>query len=156
MKIGADGLKTCSSCREVKAADGFHKSRRKPDGLHNQCRECIRIANKSWRERNPERKKATNLKHSRQVVLTAFNLTEIEYAEMLAKQNGVCAICHRVCPTGKSLAVDHDHACCPGNKSCGKCVRGLLCSSCNTALGLFKDDPERLVAAATYLSRVAH
>jgi hypothetical protein len=51
------------------------------------------------------------------------------------------------------LAVDHDHACCPGGSSCGKCVRGLLCSTCNSALGLLGEDTGTLHRAAGYLDR---
>jgi hypothetical protein len=47
--------------------------------------------------------------------------------------------------------VDHDHACCPGTRSCGKCIRGMLCNRCNTGLGMFLDDPNRLRHAASYL-----
>jgi hypothetical protein len=47
--------------------------------------------------------------------------------------------------------VDHDHACCPGAKSCGKCVRSLLCASCNKGIAMFADEPQRLDAAAAYL-----
>lgn len=28
---------------------------------------------------------------------------------------------------------DHDHACCPGKNSCGKCLRGIVHPICNTA-----------------------
>jgi hypothetical protein len=73
----------------------------------------------------------------------------LKYAEMFKTQNGVCAICKRPeeTKTGrgaiKSLAVDHCHG---ANK-----VRGLLCANCNRALGLFRDDPELLRRAASYL-----
>lgn len=37
---------------------------------------------------------------------------------------------------GKSgFVIDHDHSCCHGGKSCGQCIRGVLCSSCNLSLG---------------------
>jgi hypothetical protein len=52
-----------------------------------------------------------------------------------------------------SLAVDHDHTCCSGEITCGKCVRGLLCVRCNTVLGLLRDDPEILRAAIAYLEK---
>jgi hypothetical protein len=44
--------------------------------------------------------------------------------------------------TGKNgLHIDHDHFCCPGKKSCGKCVRGALCSRHNIFLGYLEEDP---------------
>jgi hypothetical protein len=46
--------------------------------------------------------------------------------------------------------VDHDHACCAKATSCGKCIRGLLCSACNTALGMLRDDPRRISGLALY------
>jgi|11_taG_2_1085331.scaffolds.fasta_scaffold00036_19 hypothetical protein len=39
----------------------------------------------------------------------------------------------------KGACLDHDHTCCPtGGKSCGKCVRGVICQQCNTAEGYIK------------------
>jgi Recombination endonuclease VII. len=51
------------------------------------------------------------------------------------------------------LCVDHDHSCCPGSTSCGKCVRGFLCTHCNKGIGHFSDEPARVRAAADYLDR---
>lgn len=52
------------------------------------------------------------------------------------------------------LVVDHDHRCCPrGHYSCGKCVRGLLCSQCNAAAGMLRDDPALARSLADYLVR---
>ena len=80
-------------------------------------------------------------------------LTDDDFAELLDMQNGRCAICGASEPGGKGTwHIDHDHACCPGARSCGKCVRGLLCGSCNLALGLMCDDIGRLQAAIVYLA----
>lgn len=87
-----------------------------------------------------------------------YNISAVQYDAMLQAQDGRCAICRRM-PTEASragryptrLAVDHDHACCPGIKSCGQCVRGLLCGDCNGALGLLRDNPAVALAAANYL-----
>jgi acetyl-CoA carboxylase alpha subunit len=77
-----------------------------------------------------------------------FKLVRGEYEEMLAQQEGLCAVCRRPERNTyrghvRSLAVDHDHV--TGS------VRGLLCSACNTALGKFEDNLAALRAAITYL-----
>jgi hypothetical protein len=80
-----------------------------------------------------------------------YGITEQQYGQWLNGQGGVCAICGGGNDSGRALHVDHDHACCSGKKSCGKCIRGLLCSRCNTGLGMFKDDADLLSAAMEYL-----
>jgi hypothetical protein len=83
---------------------------------------------------------------------STFGITGSTYRELLAVQNGVCAVCGRPPRKGgRRLAVDHDHTCCPGPTSCGKCVRGLLCWSCNKFLHHIGDDVDRIESAADYL-----
>ena len=62
----------------------------------------------------------------------------------LAEQGGGCAVCGRPPKEGKSLHVDHDHE--------TGYVRGLLCFSCNAALGHFQDDLDRIDAALIYVA----
>ena len=69
---------------------------------------------------------------------------------LVAIQDMPCEIC------GSELSkpfIDHDHSCCPGDTSCGDCVRGVLCQGCNLGLGAFRDDPARMTSAIQYLSR---
>lgn len=71
-------------------------------------------------------------------------LTKVQFDEMLISQAGVCAICYK--GNGrKRLVIDHDH-------ETGQ-VRGLLCSLCNTGIGMMKDDVGNLNSAIKYLSR---
>ena len=67
-----------------------------------------------------------------------FNIGIDDYDKLFKAQKGRCAICFET-QEDRNLAVDHDHKCCPGEKSCGKCIRGLLCQKCNTILGLGDD-----------------
>lgn len=77
-----------------------------------------------------------------------------------------CEICHRDIVakirdpnTGRMrslLVVDHDHSCCPGVTSCGLCVRGLLCTQCNSAAGLLGDDAVKALELGRYLERWAN
>jgi hypothetical protein len=68
-----------------------------------------------------------------------YGLTERRLARMLAVQGGACVICL----TGPAEHVDHDHG-------TGE-VRGILCSGCNTGLGSFGDDLDRLYGAMSYV-----
>jgi len=82
-----------------------------------------------------------------------FGITLEEYNKMLADQNNRCKACKTDEPGGKynRFMVDHDHSCCPGRKCCGKCIRGLLCHSCNLTLGNALDNPKRLANLAKYI-----
>lgn len=90
------------------------------------------IAAKAWRNNNPDAHRAI----LRRKKLRGYGLTPEMCDQLLAAQGGGCALCGKE-PGAKNLCVDHDHTCCPGDRSCGGCVRGLLCSVCNRLLGWF-------------------
>jgi hypothetical protein len=78
--------------------------------------------------------------------LKKYGLTVKTYDALLAKQSGLCAVCHGpAVGKGDQLSVDHDHM-------TGR-VRGLLCHHCNAALGHLFDDPNLLRQAAIYLEK---
>lgn len=81
-----------------------------------------------------------------------YGISFKDVEQMWKDQGQACAIC-RVSSGLLDLNVDHDHTCCDliGRRACGRCVRGLLCTPCNTGLGLLLDQPDRLRAAADYL-----
>lgn len=93
----------------------------------------------------------------RHVLKKLYDLTPEQYAELFEAQGRCCAICKTTEPGGKHAGkpnrsswhwpVDHDHV-------TGR-VRGLLCEHCNRAIGLLKDDPEIIAAAARYVARGA-
>lgn len=80
-----------------------------------------------------------------------YGITAIQYEIMLEAQDGKCLICEL--NGDRVLYVDHDHSCCPGDTSCGKCIRGLLCQGCNHGLGNFQDNTTYLANAIKYLER---
>lgn len=76
-----------------------------------------------------------------------YGLTEDQYNEMVASQNGRCAICATDSPGKRRWHVDHCH-------KTGK-IRGLLCGLCNSMLGCARDNPETLKGGIEYLSRTS-
>ncbi|WP_409469557.1 endonuclease domain-containing protein [Streptomyces sp. HC307] len=69
-----------------------------------------------------------------------------EFVDLLLQfQQGKYAVCGVANSGQRAMDIDHDHACCPGRRSCGGCVRGLLCSNCNFhALGWYEALPAEL------------
>jgi Recombination endonuclease VII len=81
---------------------------------------------------------------NRRHTLAVYGLTPASYDELLAVQGGGCAICGKPPAEGKHLHVDHDHKTAQ--------VRGLLCRSCNRAIGFLEDDRELIERAADYVA----
>lgn len=158
--------KTCKGCGETKTEAEFYRSRRTRDGLRGKCRVCTLAECKVYtavpenkkRKRDNERARGRSPEQiRRQRLWTWHRLRWEEYEALLESQGGVCKVCKNPEPAGHGrFHVDHDHNCCPTKKSCGKCIRGLLCSRCNPMIGMAKDDPEVLMAAAQYLAQVEY
>lgn len=80
-----------------------------------------------------------------------YGLSLVDYMTLLARQGGCCGICGKTwARTG--FVVDHDHACCPTQRTCGKCVRGVLCHRCNVHVGFMEHGKPHSVARDLYRS----
>jgi Recombination endonuclease VII len=156
--------KICSKCGHEKPLSDFYKQDRGKHGVRSQCKSCDAAVNKAWREANQEhltqavrewRRANPNklAEYDHKSGLKKHGISVEDYDQMLKNQKGVCAVCGGVNSDGKRLSVDHNHECCPGNFSCGECVRGLLCKHCNYGLGHFRDSPALLMSAVIYLGQ---
>lgn len=81
--------------------------------------------------------------HRARRLMTYYRLAWPEYEAMYFEQDGLCPICK----VWEAEVVDHDHSCCPDWKSCGKCVRGLLCGGCNLNITKWEEEGANLQCA---------
>lgn len=154
-----DTEKMCKGCDLIKPRAEFTVDSTRRNGMSTYCSPCASARcrgnyrknqadrlqkSRAYRVSDPRRYKDIQLRGK-------YGITLDRYDELLAVQRGGCAVCGLPEPDGRYLAVDHDHACCPGPKSCGTCVRGLLCANDNRAIGLMKDDPARATKVVEYL-----
>lgn len=103
-----------------------------------RCTTCYRARKRVLKDKN----------HSDRM-LKLYNLSDGEYAALYEAQGGMCYVCGPW--TGnrgltKKLSVDHDHSCCPAPPICGKCIRGLICSRCNSLIGELGDSAGHIQA----------
>lgn len=150
-------LYPCTICGIEKPNTEFYNDSQRPRGFKSACKTCgcakarasyrtsyranpqkLRDRAKKWHAENPEKSRNMKLKQY-------FGITLAQYNELLNLQNGGCAICQKICTSGRALAVDHCHE--TGH------IRGLLCGNCNNALGRLKDSPVNCLAAANYLQQ---
>lgn len=122
------------------------KARRYAEKYRKENPELVKLGNKLWREANPQ-------KCYEYIRIKRYKMSQEKYNSILTAQGGKCACCGTTEPGGRgAFHVDHDHNCCK-ERSCGKCIRGLLCNGCNAGLGFFKDNIATLEQAIMYLSR---
>jgi hypothetical protein len=133
----------CVFCKLTKGNRYYHshldKLRKKNLKWAKDNPQKVRDNSRNWSHANPDRVRAMHVK-------TRYGLTPEQYNRLMFLQKGICAGC-----SNPATCVDHDHNCCPGERSCGKCVRGLLCKACNSTLGLAKDNTTTLRNLITYI-----
>lgn len=139
--------KTCSSCKEQLHISNFYKYKLSKDGYMYRCKACDAEATKTARK---NKKELYSIMYRKRNLKSKYNMGIDDYESLLASQNYACAICGTKNPAGEnskkvlpSFAVDHEHI-------SGR-IRGLLCNTCNRALGFMRDSPELLKSAANYL-----
>lgn len=143
-----DSGKTCSKCRESKSFDEFYRDKARRDGRQSRCKVCQSARPRRWSHRDPVKQREWWLRRE-----FGFAGGQADYEALLASQGGICRGCLREPGDGEVFDVDHDRECCPQRRSCGKCVRGLLCRRCNVTLGQVNDEPERLRRLADYIEQ---
>ena len=73
----------------------------------------------------------------------AYNMELADFNALIELQAGLCNLCTKPMKPGKGTHIDHNH---DTDK-----VRGLLCSNCNTGIGLLEEDPVLFSAASEYV-----
>ena len=103
------------------------------------CKKCLNSNQYNYLRRNCKNRRNWCLKHFYGVDLNWYN-------ETFEEQEGRCAACYKhQSELEKALAVDHCHQ--------SKKVRGLLCSNCNSALGMSHDSIKTLLNLVKYLEK---
>jgi len=114
-------LLRCNACGEEKDSSEFYARKSTPRGFRYECKICEN--------------------HRRNV--NRYGITKEDFKKLYEQQEGACAVCGKFLEyNGLDTHIDHDH-------DTGK-VRGILCSNCNTALGLLKENVEIILALAMY------
>jgi len=116
-------VKRCARCRELKLLSQFHQLSQQSGGHNPYCKDCRKVMNAD-----------THIKRT-------YGLSRVQLDALIEAQGGRCAICE----SNPAVHVDHDHA-------TGK-IRGVLCFTCNVALGQLKDDVTLFRKAIDYLER---
>jgi hypothetical protein len=124
------------------------------------CKSCYnleyerrkRITDPEWYEQKKARTRANAKKNGPEWrfgrwLKRTYNIDITDYYEMLADQNGRCAVCFSGDPMHGRMffCVDHNHT--------TGAIRGLLCDNCNLAAGKMKDDYKAILRLAEYIQK---
>jgi hypothetical protein len=144
----------CNICNIEKDISEFEWQAGRPNP-RKSCKKCRNkkywediksdpIKHREWLDnRNKHRNENKDLYKSRWMK-SVYGITLNEFNDMIINQNGKCKICQSYFFSTKNTHLDHCH-------STGV-IRGVLCTTCNTGLGMFKDDIGLLSKAILYIN----
>ena len=159
-----------------KSKEEANAASRKRYAEDSEVRRKHKLARQKWEAENKEERNIYRAKwmtmdrnenieiyHEKELArdMKKYGTTVEWYRDKLIEQNGLCALCNHLSHhhgTIQRLQVDHDHDCCDlHTKSCGKCLRGLLCADCNILLSylekIYKDCFEISPSEETWTAR---
>jgi hypothetical protein len=151
----------CIECTKEKDREKYNPRRVHPEKIKNGLIHCRRCDQYLEEEKFSKQSKGIysarpycndckkHIGHSHN--MKRLGMSVERYIELEKQQDYKCKICGG--EDSKRLSVDHDHSCCNSYPACGNCVRGLLCSRCNRALGILNDDIELLQKMIAYLKQ---
>lgn len=141
-------IRTCKKCNAKKSLSDFPnypfttKDGQKGVRQRYTCRDCFNSNTRQWFKDNPTAKAKINVRNN-------YGLDWEEYQELMSRGCEVCG-------TLENLCIDHDHSCCPKPaRSCGNCIRGVLCRGHNLAEGYCHSDPDEALRLAEYIIRTS-
>lgn len=141
----------------------------KPESEH-QTPEEKAAYKQEWKRRNPDKVKAQQDRDRakrpkadpgetyRRWLWRCHGMTPEDHEAMVVAQGSLCYLCGDILKferegRARQAYIDHDHRCCPAQRSCASCRRGLACPGCNYIIGFARDDPERLMRIASNLKK---
>lgn len=160
-------LKTCTTCRD-RVKKRYHQTpegicpackKTKEDNGKRYCNACRDVHRKRYAEIPKGKCTHCNPKNRRdsmpgrrecvecydKLIRSEYGISTDERRDLETKQHGRCAICNDKPHASRRLSIDHDHA--------TGAVRGLLCTRCNTTIGLLNDSPELIRKMLEYCQR---
>ncbi len=152
-KITRKRKKKCTICGESKLLTYFNKvinrNGTKAKYCSSECKKCFNKKRREgeWRRSSSRRRKyylENREKSKNKELIKTYGITLKEFNEMRKRQDYLCLICEKhESDSNKGLHIDHCHE---SNK-----VRGLLCNSCNLAIGQLKHNVTIMNKAIKYL-----
>ena len=142
--------KKCYKCQKYKVPRFFHKNKAQADGYSNTCARCFNFMRREGELKRPSESRRLSYLRNRgnqkdAELKKAYGISLQEFNDLRVKQDFLCAICSKhETESNKGLHTDHCHE--------TKKIRGLLCNSCNLAIGMMKHNITLLSKAIQYLS----
>lgn len=144
-------MKTCVMCLKEKPAEDFAKSSVNKSGLQSYCRPCV-TEYARIRRASGKGKKSTIEQNRRAFLKYTYGITLERFGEMVEEQDSKCKVCSEplALDMPRQVHIDHDHNCCATQKTCGNCIRGLLCRRCNLLVGVVESNLGLLAVIMDY------
>lgn len=151
--LGKNSRRRCESCKALSKKAVMAKAKAKVKSNPEFPRIQYEYY-KKWKSSSKGKDYYTSIEYKTKLkyaqLQKKYGLSAEAYVELLDKYNNTCALPR--CSNTTDLVIDHDHTCCLGVDTCGKCIRGVLCRQCNAAIGKLGDSKESLLEVVAYLA----